>query len=149
MANDTSCQSMNPDDYVVEGVMCKLVAGEDLKFGEYLKYSFAGDTLTVLKALDEDFLNDYEMRAGQCIQDTKKGDAGRVLLNGLIIPKKDYTVTMRKLREELLTTMFIAIGDAFGYDLSFKRRYDTSHTSKIDDANPEEFQRLGHRETEK
>jgi len=122
LENNTSCSTVNSDDFVIDGLVTTLIADEDLLFGDYVEYSsLFGNQVTVKKLVIEDdeviLISDI---LGRVIESVKKGEPVKILLSGMITPKKDYTKHMKKLKEELLVTIFTVIGNAFGYDLSIK-----------------------------
>jgi len=120
MSSDTSGQKVNPDDFIVDGYVTTLIADEDLTFGTFLKYNYIKDRITVSRSEDE-FLIDDGKFAGRAIQTVKKGDPIKVLLSGTIFPKKNYNEHRMKLKQELFGAMLEAIGEAFGYVITFKK----------------------------
>jgi len=104
--------SENLKNYHMQGTFVKLIAGEDLNFLDLVE--IRPDKKIYI--LENDSEDNYLMR-GQMMESLKKDEIGNVMLNGIIIPKKEKSKYLKLIKRGAMLEIFSAIGETFGFEV--------------------------------
>jgi len=109
MSSDSSCSTINPDDFMVFGYYITIITDEDLSFGDNVKYIQSEDKTVFTKFSHEEWRDEKYKMAGKAMHPSKKGTPVNLLISGVIAPKGEYGDIITEEEREKLVYVFASV----------------------------------------